>query len=152
MVMPVFKILCDPDVAQSLVAHFTTLENLLPADKRDRFRWEVDMKMAKIRDDDEKAVRVNKPIGPRVEYQPILPTAKKARAEAIAANLRNLHGQMAGVVYQEIINAAERKERITKPIIMDRCKIPVASTAERVIGDLGRMKLIQSVPIVVPGQ
>lgn len=87
--------------------------------------------------------------GPKVFYAAInLPVNPLKCKEAIEENLKAIgEGKMLGKVYLEVANATLENRKITKPDVMKALKIPAASTAERLLGDLTRMNLAKSLPI-----
>lgn len=115
------------------------------------FTFESDIKTAQ-----EKAARAElkgRAQGARVQYKPVLPTDAVARMAAVRENLSAIgEGKLKGLIYQTIVDLSTAGELVTKARIMEIRKITTASTAEREIGDLCRMKLVTSVPLVIASE
>ena len=132
------------EIGASILKFVSALETV--AKNPDDIQVKFDMKETKVKGDGASAGRST---GARVQYRPILPTKKKEREDVIKSNLMALgEGKLKAIIYREMTEMAQRGEQITKRGIMDACKITVASTAEREIGDLCRMKIVAAEPIV----
>lgn len=85
----------------------------------------------------------------RVKYQAVLPTLRKDATKVIEQNLTNLRpGTQHATVYRHVVNQTMEGNSVTKKEVMAACRIPVASSAERVLGDLVKQGILASIPIV----
>lgn len=140
------EIYCTQDIGLAITKLLSAMETVAGESFSDERLWmEVDpLKMkAPPKKDGRKS-------GARVHYQAILPTGSEDDIMAqVRANVETLGSHtIKGLVYQDIVAATREAKQITEPEIRERRYAGKAGTSQREVGDLVRMGLVTSVPIV----
>lgn len=139
------------DVADSILKFVTSLEVLAanlagPDGPVDLFQLEYN---PAFMPKSSSSAGTGQPLGAKKHYRAVLPSRRADLKAAIEKNLKNLGATtMHGIIYNDIVQMTmENQQVIEKDIRNKRCA-GKAGTSQRIIGDLCRMGIVESVPIV----
>ena len=151
----VIKIQCHEKIGEGIINMLSALQAAAEVNhpdgtfNEDLFSMELQLVDPKPREASAKQA------APKVHYKALFPikVSEKNREkimEQVEKNLKALNksdSSMHGVIYRDIVLATIDNQQITKNDIRNRRSL-VASSAERVIGDLVRGGLVSSIPVI----